>query len=162
MSSLESPRVFTPALVRAPLKRSEERARSSTLVGMHDVFKALVGVALALVLGCDPIMSVQGRVVQTPQAENANTKAPIANATVNVTCEYLKPDEGITTKTDANGAFTMSTAGGGFSDKCILKVTPPGAYTPIVTTIGATKTPNEDPKTGTRQVEIGVTPPATK
>jgi len=116
--------------------------------------KALVGIALALLLGCDPGMSVQGRVVKS--AGNANEKAAVADATVNVTCPYLKPDEGITTKTDANGAFTMTTVGGGFGDDCKLKVTPPGATAPVVTTIGAVKAPNEDRKSGMRQVEIAV------
>ncbi len=124
---------------------------------MHDGSeKALVGITLALLLGCDPITSVQGRVVRSPSA-NENEKPGVANATVNVRCEGLKPDEGMTSTTDANGAFTMTTVGGALPDSCTMRVTPPGATAPAVTTtIGAAKGQGDDPKNRVRQVEIAV------
>jgi len=76
---------------------------------------------------------------------------------VNLTCEGLKPDEGITSKTDANGAFNLSTAGGRLPDTCTIKVTPVGATAPVVTTtVGAVKTPADNPPTRVRQVEVVV------
>lgn len=99
---------------------------------------------LLAVVGCDPITRVEGRVVRAPEQ-------PVANATVTLRCEGLKPDEGIQTKTDASGAFTLATVGGAFPDTCVLQVKNGG---PHATTIGASKTDGDDPASRVRRVRV--------
>ncbi len=116
-----------------------------------------MNVRLPLILlafaACDPITSVQGRVVKSPAPGGA--PAPVSGATVNVRCEGLKPDEGMTTTTDANGSFKLATAGGALPDTCTLKVTEPGAPS-VSTTIGAAKAQGDDPQSRMRKVEVAL------
>lgn len=99
---------------------------------------------LLAIVGCDPITRVEGRVVRAPEQ-------PVANATVTLRCEGLKPDEGIQTKTDASGAFSLATAGGALPDACTLHVQNGG---PHDTTIGASKTDGDDPASRVRRVRV--------
>jgi len=103
-------------------------------------------------VACDPITSVQGRIVRSPVA-GGGAPAPVTGATVNVKCKDLRPEEGITTTTDLNGTFSLSTVGGVLPDACTLDVTAKGAPT-ISTTIGAAKTQGDDPDNRVRKVEV--------
>jgi hypothetical protein len=103
-----------------------------------------------LALGaCDPITTVQGRVVRAPGADG------VSGATVNLTCDGLKPDEGMTATTDAKGSFAMATVGGALPDACTLRVTE-AASPPVTTTIGAAKAKDDDPGNRVRNVEVAL------
>ena len=77
----------------------------------------------------------------------------VKDAIVNVRCEGLKPDEGLTTRTDASGSFTMTTAGGALPDACVVHVNE-GAAPPVTTTIGAAKATGDDPANRVRNVRV--------
>jgi hypothetical protein len=113
--------------------------------------KLLVLLVTALAAAaCDPATTVRGRVVEGPAGRA--TPTPVAHAVVNLQCEGLRPSEGITTTTDANGSFAMSTIGGAFSDDCVLKVFTERAST----TIGQSKAGGDNPADRMRQVEIAL------
>ncbi|MBX3190917.1 MAG: hypothetical protein KF819_28235 [Labilithrix sp.] len=113
---------------------------------MHRCF----ALALCLtVFACDPLTTVQGRVVRAPTSE------AVSGAEVNVRCEGLAPAEGLKATTDASGSFTMTTAGGALADTCTLHVSE-GGGNPVRTTIGATKAKGDDPGNRVRQVEVAL------
>lgn len=103
--------------------------------------------AAGVLVACDPVTTVRGRVVRAPQAEG------VADAVVNVRCEGLNPEEGLTAKTDANGRFHVSTIGGRLPDSCTLHVND-GAAPPVSTTLGAAKAKDDDPENRMRTVEV--------
>ena len=115
--------------------------------------RVVLALLASALVGCDPITRVRGRVVSPANGQ----QAPLAEAAVNVRCDGLKPDEGISSTTDATGTFEVATVGGTLPDECTVHVTPKGATAPMVnTTIGATKTRSDDRANRTRHIEVMV------
>src|SRR5262249_34736716 len=112
----------------------------------------LLGIVPAV--ACDPITSVQGRIVRSPAAEGG-AASPGVDATLEGKCNGPKPDEGLTTTTGVDGTFSLTTVGGALQDACTLDVTEKGAPT-VSTTLGAAKTKGDDPAGRVRKVEVAL------
>jgi hypothetical protein len=130
----------------------DRETASFARLARSDAMKPLLVLLVAALAAaaCDPATTVRGRVVEAPSGRAAPT--PVAHAVVKMQCEGLRPSEGLTTTTDANGSFEMSTIGGAFSDDCALKVFTERAST----TIGQSKVGGDNPDGRLRQVEVAL------
>jgi hypothetical protein len=116
---------------------------------MKDIAATCLLAATLCICGCDPIATTQGRVVRSPVTPGA-APTPVAGALVHVKCRDLKPAEGETRTTDANGVFSLGTTGGALPDDCTVRV----MVEAVSTTIGGAKTKVDDPEHRLRDLEI--------